>query len=214
MPSGSLKASSNSVAPRSDSVGGTGVVVIAPVRVTERHQDVAVVRAGWPRIGTYMPANWLRTGMDLFGRSDDADGEPRVALFVDGPNVLREEFDVDLDNVREAASEAGRPAATRLYLDEHATPQLIQAAEARGFEVVVTSGDVDVKLAVDLTRVAVTGQADVIAVASRDVDFKPAVEAANAAGCRTLAIAPGTYGRSDGLRNAAAESVTLGEPHK
>jgi uncharacterized protein (TIGR00288 family) len=149
--------------------------------------------------------------MDLFGRGsdEDDDAEPRVALFVDGPNVLRGEFDVDLDDVREAAAAAGRPATTRLYLDEHATPELVQAAEARGFEVVVTSGDVDVKLAVDLTRFAVEGRADVVAVASRDTDFKPAIEAANACGLRTLAIAPGEHGRSDALRNAAGESVTL-----
>ncbi|MDS0299406.1 NYN domain-containing protein [Halogeometricum sp. S1BR25-6] len=138
-------------------------------------------------------------------------GDPRVALFVDGPNVLREEFDVDLDDVREAAAAFGRPAATRLYLDEHATPGLIQAAEARGFEVVVTSGDVDVRLAVDLTRFAVEGRADVVAVASRDTDFKPAIETANAYGLRTVAIAPGAFGRSDALRNAATESVTLGD---
>ena len=152
--------------------------------------------------------------MALFDRlSTDGQtgGEPRVALFVDGPNVLREEFDVDLNDVREAARVAGRPVAQRLYLDEHATPGLIQAAEARGFEVVVTSGDVDVKLAVDVTRVAVAGEADVIAIASRDTDFKPAVEVANAHGLRTLAIAPGEFGRSDALRNAATDSVTLGE---
>ena len=136
---------------------------------------------------------------------------PRVALFVDGPNILRDEFDVDLDDVREAAAARGHPAVTRLYVDEHATPGLIQAAEARGFEVVVTSGDVDVKLAVDLTRVAVEGGADVIAVASRDTDFKPAIEVANACGVETLAIAPGTHGRSDALRNAAGDSVTLAE---
>ena len=144
--------------------------------------------------------------------TDGADGvEPRVALFVDGPNVLREEFDVDLDDVRRAALGAGRLAFARLYLDEHATPGLIQAAEARGYEVVVTSGDVDVKLAVDMTRVAVENHADVLAIASRDTDFKPAIEAANARGMRTLAIAPGEHGRSDALRNAATERVTLGE---
>jgi len=149
--------------------------------------------------------------MPLFGRGadDGNDADPRVALFVDGPNVLRGEFDVDLDDVREAAAAAGRPATARLYLDEHATPELVQAAEARGYEVVVTSGDVDVKLAVDLTRFAVEGRADVVAVASRDTDFKPAIEAANACGLRTLAIAPGEHGRSDALRNAAGESVTL-----
>jgi uncharacterized protein (TIGR00288 family) len=118
---------------------------------------------------------------------------------------------VDLDDVREAAAAVGRPTATRLYLDEHATPGLIQAAEARGFEVVVTSGDVDVRLAVDVTRFAVEGRADVVAIASRDTDFKPAIETANAYGIRTLAIAPGEFGRSDALRNAASDSVTLGD---
>jgi uncharacterized protein (TIGR00288 family) len=146
----------------------------------------------------------------LFAPGDAAaEDRPRVALFVDGPNVLRDEFDVDLDDVRTAAEAHGRLVATRLYLDEHATPGLIQAAEARGYDVVVTSGDVDVRLAVDLTRLAVEGRADVVAVASRDTDFKPALETANACGLRTVAIAPGAYGRSDALRNAATESVTL-----
>jgi uncharacterized protein (TIGR00288 family) len=87
----------------------------------------------------------------------------------------------------------------------------MQAAEARGFNVLVTSGDVDVKLAVDLTRLVVESRADVVAIASRDTDFKPALEVANEYGLRTVAIAPGTYGRSDALPNAATEHVTLGE---
>ncbi|WP_017343263.1 NYN domain-containing protein [Halorubrum sp. T3] len=132
-----------------------------------------------------------------------------VALFVDGPNVLREEFDVDLDDVRLAAEAEGPLVITRLYLDEHATPGLIQAAEARGFEVVITSGDVDVKLAVDAARFAAEGRMDTLAIASRDTDFKPVVETANGYGIRTLAIAPGEFGRSDALRNAANGSVTL-----
>ena len=134
-----------------------------------------------------------------------------MALFVDGPNVLREEFDVDLDDVRRAAEAEGPLVATRLYLDEHATPGLIQAAEARGFEVVITSGDVDVKLAVDAARFAAEGRMSVLAIASRDTDFKPVVETANGYGIRTLAIAPGEFGRSDALRNAANGSVTLEE---
>ncbi|QAU11973.1 NYN domain-containing protein [Halorubrum sp. BOL3-1] len=148
-----------------------------------------------------------QTDPDAGGQTDpDADG---VALFVDGPNVLREEFDVDLDDVRRAAEAEGPLVTTRLYLDEHATPGLIQAAEARGFEVVITSGDVDVKLAVDAARFAAEGRMDTLAVASRDTDFKPVVETANGYGIRTLAIAPGEFGRSDALRNAANGSVTL-----
>jgi uncharacterized protein (TIGR00288 family) len=138
-------------------------------------------------------------------------GETTVALFVDGPNVLREEFDVDLDDVRGAAADLGQLAVARLYLDEHATPGLIQAAEARGFEVTVTSGDVDVKLAVDASEFALAEGLDVLAIASRDTDFKPVLEKAAKNGVRTVAIAPGEHGRSDALRNAAHEAYVLGE---
>ncbi|EMA16346.1 uncharacterized protein (TIGR00288 family) [Haloarcula quadrata] len=140
---------------------------------------------------------------------EDKDSPQRVGLFVDGPNVLRSEFDVDLDEVRDIAAEYGPLAVTRLYVDQNASPGLIQAAEARGFEVRTTSGDVDVRLAVDATDAAVAGQIDVLAVASRDTDFKPALEVAAREGVKTVAIAPGEYGRSDALRNAAEDAVTL-----
>ena len=139
------------------------------------------------------------------------DETARVGLFVDGPNVLRSEFDVNLDELRDIADEEGTLALTRLYLDEHATPELIKAAEARGFDVVTTSGDVDVRLAVDATAAAVEGAIDVVVIASRDADFKPVVERAAEEGLRTVAIAPGEYGRSDALRNAAQHAVTMDE---
>lgn len=138
-------------------------------------------------------------------------GDPGVALFVDGPNVLRDEFDVDLDDVLAAAREEGRLVVSRLYLDEHATPGLIQAGEARGYDVRVTSGDVDVKLAVDATELVLSEHVDLIAVASRDTDFKPVLEKANENGVATLAIAPGEHGRSDALRNAADDALVLEE---
>ncbi|MFB6082576.1 MAG: NYN domain-containing protein [Halanaeroarchaeum sp.] len=136
-------------------------------------------------------------------------GTEVVALVVDGPNVLRDEFDVDLDDVRAAAADVGQVSVARLYLDEHAPSGLIQAGEARGFDVRVTSGDVDVKLAVDATELALADDLDVLAVASRDTDFKPVVELANSRGLRTLAIAPGEHGRSDALVNAAHDAVVL-----
>lgn len=146
--------------------------------------------------------------MGLFGWGRDQD---RVALLVDGPNVLREEFEIDLDDVRGAAADRGQLMVSRCYLDDRASSGLIQAAESRGFEVRVTSGDVDVKLAVDGAELVCEGDTDVLVVASRDSDFKPLVELASARGVRTVAIAPGSHGRSDGLRNAANEAVTLKE---
>ena len=153
----------------------------------------------------------LRGVLQRLGLRIRPDRVERVGLLVDGPNVLREEFDVDLDDVRAVGLEEGALVATRLYLDEHATPGLIQAAEARGFEVVITSGDVDVKLAIDATELVYTDAVDAIAVVSRDTDFKPVLEKAAKRGVRTLAIAPGSYGRSDALRNAAQDAITLDE---
>ena len=136
--------------------------------------------------------------------------EPTVGLLVDGPNVLRDEFDVDLNDLRDVARDLGHVGVIRLYLDEHATPGLIQAAEARGFEVIITSGDVDVKLAVDATALCSEGTIDRLAIASRDTDFKPALEYAGTVGIETIAVAPGSHGRSDALQNAADEAITLG----
>jgi uncharacterized protein (TIGR00288 family) len=121
-------------------------------------------------------------------------GSTRAGIFVDGPNVFRSEFDVDLEELREIASEEGRIAVSRVYVDENAGGGLIQAAEAHGFEVVTTSGDVDVKLAVDAVETVVSDRIDTV---SRDTDFKPVLETAAERGHRTVAVAPGsTAGRT------------------
>ena len=133
----------------------------------------------------------------------------RVALLVDGPNVFREEFDVDLADLRAAGESLGRLAVARVYFDVRASSGLIQAAEAHGFEVRVTSGDVDVALAVEATELVTTEAVDTLAVASRDMDFKPALEVAARHGVRTVALAPGEHGRSEALSAVADESLLI-----
>ena len=119
----------------------------------------------------------------------------RVALLVDGPNLLRDEFDVDFEDLREVA----RPDVARVYLDHRAPSSLIEAVETNGMEAVVTSGDVDVRLAVDATAYAIKGF-DIV-LATRDADFKPAIARANEEGARTTVI-----GVSESF-SAALESV-------
>lgn len=143
----------------------------------------------------------------LVGRGRDRG--TRVGIFVDGPNVFRPEFDVDLDELRDIARGEGTVSVARVYVDANAGAGLIQAAEARGFEVVTTSGDVDVKLAIEAVEAAVDDRIDTVIVVSRDTDFKPVLEIAAKRGLRTVAVAPGTHGRSDALRNAAHHEITL-----
>lgn len=133
----------------------------------------------------------------------------RVALFVDGPNVFRDEFQVDIPELLSVAQKYGRVVSATAYLDEHATPGLIRAVEANGFATKITSTDVDVSLAVEASAAAVGKTADVIVIVSRDADFKPVLEQARAAGCTTVVIAPGDYGRSNALVATADRSVVL-----
>ena len=121
------------------------------------------------------------------------ESEERVGLFVDGPNVFRSEFHADLDDLREAAEAFGRLDIARVYLDADAPADLLRAAEAHGFEAVANE---------------VLGT---VAVASRDLDFKPVLEAAKRHGARTVVVAPGEHGRSEGLCAAAGEAVLLEE---
>lgn len=139
------------------------------------------------------------------------DSTPHVALLVDGPNCFREDFDVDLADLGRAGKDLGTLSVSRIYFDERASAGLLQAAEAHGFETVVTSGDVDVRLATDAAELVVEGSVEVLAITSRDMDFKPAFELARRHGIRTVAIAPGEHGRSSGLAAAADEALTIGE---
>ncbi len=130
----------------------------------------------------------------------------KTALLVDGPNLLRDEFDVRLEDIREVAEDCANPNVTRVYLNHHAPPSLVEAVETNGMEPVVTSGDVDVKLSVDATAYAVEG-ADLI-VATRDADFKPALEKANEAGSETHVIGV-DKGFSSALESVADDVVFL-----
>ena len=126
----------------------------------------------------------------------------RVALLVDGPNLLRDEFDVNLEDVRSVAE----PDVARVYLDNRASSGLIEAVETNGMEPVVTSGDVDVRLDVDATAYALEGF-DIV-IATRDADFKPALERANAEGAHTKVIGvPECF--SSALESVADEVVML-----
>ena len=135
--------------------------------------------------------------------------QSRVGVYVDGPNVLRSEFSVDLDDIRSRARTYGALGELRLYLDAQAPTELIQAAEARGFTVSVTSGDVDVRLATDATAAVGAGRLGVLIIASRDMDFKPVVKYARSKDVQTVAFVPGEYGRSDALTNAVDEVTHL-----
>jgi uncharacterized protein (TIGR00288 family) len=142
-------------------------------------------------------------------RRDERDEKPKVALFVDGPNMLRKEFMVDLRELKKRVQKYGRLTVAKVFLNQFAPEKLIEAVINEGFESVMVlaeqeegSSDVDVTLAVSAIETTLTKDIDFIAIATRDADFLPVVQKAKEYGKEVIVLGA-EPGFSSCVRNAA-----------
>jgi uncharacterized protein (TIGR00288 family) len=133
-----------------------------------------------------------------------------IGLLVDGPNMLRKEFQIDLEEIRNTLKEFGDIKVGRVYLNQYASEKLVEAIENQGFEPVVSSSDVDVRLAVEATELIFNPNIDIIAIVTRDADFKPVLSKAMEHGKETI-IFGAEPGFSTALKNLADVVVILSE---
>lgn len=121
--------------------------------------------------------------------------ENKVALLVDGPNLLRKEFSIDLRELKKRAEKYGKILIAKVFINQFAPEKLIEAIINEGFECVTVlsereESDVDVSLAVSAMEIIFKKDVDVIALATRDTDFLPVVQKAREYGKKTVLIAP------------------------
>lgn len=142
-------------------------------------------------------------------KSDSSSKETKVGIFVDGPNMLRKEFMVDLRELRRRAEKYGRVTIAKAFINQFAPEKLIEAIINEGFQSIMVlavqeddANDVDVSMAVAATEAAIIGAVDVIVLATRDADFLPVIQNAKAYG-RKVVIMAAEPGFSSSLRNAA-----------
>jgi uncharacterized protein (TIGR00288 family) len=114
--------------------------------------------------------------------------QKRVALFVDGPNLLRKEFGINLEMIKKDAQKFGSIKMGKVYLNQFASDKLIEAAVNQGFVPVISTTDVDVVMACDATEAAFNPSIDTIIFATRDSDFLPALIKAKERGKETVAM--------------------------
>ncbi|NUN11261.1 TIGR00288 family NYN domain-containing protein [Candidatus Micrarchaeota archaeon] len=114
--------------------------------------------------------------------------QKNIACFVDGPNVLRKELGVDLSKIKKKLEKYGKIKVARVYLDQFASDKLIEAVTNQGFNIVIVPSDVDVAMSVDVTQFVFTETIDIIAIVSRDSDFKPALNKAKEFGKDTIVV--------------------------
>lgn len=137
-----------------------------------------------------------------------------VAVFIDGPNLIRKEFNIDLGDIMKKARKLGRVIIAKVFLNQFASEKLIEAITNQGFEpVVVMAGegedsDVDVALAVDIMEAIFDPKIDIIVLGSRDADFLPVVRKAKEKGKETIVLATDSA-FSAGLRHAADKVIFL-----
>lgn len=137
-------------------------------------------------------------------------GEKKIALFVDGPNMLRKEFMIDLRELKKRVKRYGRVIISRVYLNQFAPEKLIEAIINEGFETIIVlaeeeaeKNDVDVALAVAAVEAAIAKpEIDIVAIATRDADFLPVVQKIKEYGKEAIVIGA-EPGFSSSLQNAA-----------
>ncbi|MEM5871605.1 MAG: TIGR00288 family NYN domain-containing protein [Candidatus Aenigmatarchaeota archaeon] len=144
----------------------------------------------------------------MFFRKKKKESEKRnIALFVDGPNIIRREFSIDLDELRQLVEKYGRIVVGKVFLNQHASDKLIEAIANQGFEPKVVlagekSGDVDVSVAVEIVKASYDDKIDAIALASRDADYLPALQLAKERG-KNIIVVGINPGFSKALQNIA-----------
>ena len=122
----------------------------------------------------------IKTGFEKFKKGF---GErPKVAFFIDGPNMIRKEFNIDLKELRKRVEKYGRIVIGKVFLNQFASEKLIEAVANEGFESVIALGDpeqktdIDVAVTVHAMEAVQNPEIAVIALATRDADFLPLIQ--------------------------------------
>ncbi|MBN2477760.1 TIGR00288 family NYN domain-containing protein [Candidatus Micrarchaeota archaeon] len=132
----------------------------------------------------------------------------RIAILVDGPNSIRKKFNIDLKEVRKELSQYGEIRIAKIYLDQYASEKLIEAMVNQGFDTVITTGDVDVTMAIEAMEYVLDPSIDIIALMTRDTDFRPVLIKARAKGKKTIIVAT-DIAFSVALKNTADTVIVM-----
>ncbi|MDY6776691.1 MAG: TIGR00288 family NYN domain-containing protein [Candidatus Nanohaloarchaea archaeon] len=151
----------------------------------------------------------------LFDRLKKGLKRNNIAVFMDGPNILRSEFDLDLDEFREELEDRGSISVAKVFLNQYASDKLIEAVVSQGFEPVLGVGetedeesDVDVYMASAAMEAVFSDEIDTLVLVTRDADFIPVVQKAKEKGKKVI-VAGMEPGFSTALQHAADSVMVL-----
>lgn len=128
--------------------------------------------------------------------------DKKIAVLVDGPNMLRKEFNVKLEYIREPVETLGNIVIAKVFLNTFATDRLLEAIANSGFTPIVTAIDIHTTMAVEAMDVIATHKVNTLAIASRNARCAPILRKAKEKGVESISIGfePGF---STALQNAS-----------
>jgi len=132
----------------------------------------------------------------------------KIGLLVDGPNMLRKEFDFDLTKVKNQLSAFGEVKIGKVFLNQFAPEKLIEAIVNQGLEpIIVTTDDVDAPMAAEAMELIYNQHIDIIALMTRDADFQSVLLKAKSHGKETIVV--GSDPLSVALKNTADHIIMI-----
>lgn len=140
-------------------------------------------------------------------KNKDAD-QRNIGLLVDGPNILRKEFNLDLEVVKDLIHQSGNLRIAKVLFNQYASDKLIEAVVNQGFTPLVVAGDTDVHMAVEAMELLYNPNIDVIALMTRDADFLPIINKSKENGKETIVIGV-EPGFSIALKNSSDQAIIL-----
>ncbi len=139
----------------------------------------------------------------MFGSRKD-----NLAVLIDGPNIIRKSINIDLKQVRKELSKYGNIRIAKIYLDQYASEKLIEAMVNQGFDTEITTGDVDVTMAIEAMEYVLDDNIDAIALMTRDTDYRPVLIKAREHGKKSIIIAT-DVAFSAALKNTADHVIII-----
>lgn len=133
----------------------------------------------------------------------------KIGLLIDGPNILRKEFGINLDDLKAILENMGDIRIGKVLLNQYASQGLIEAIANQGFDSIVVAGDIDVRMGIEAMEMIYNENVDTVALASRDADFLPILVISKEHGKETIVIGA-EPGFSIALQNAADYVIVMG----
>lgn len=134
----------------------------------------------------------------------------KLGLLIDGSNLLVENIEEDLEKIDETIASIGDLRIAKVILDQQLPDTYIDKILTKGYLPIVVPGDIDVYMSIEAMDLIYSGELEIVAFWTSDINFLPIFIKAKELGKETVVLGR-TEGFSETLENAADYIVVLSE---